>query len=41
VIGEDPNLRAIYNLDKSWSGEYIDNTCIFKVMQEAALISNN
>ena len=41
VISEEPNLGAIYNLDKSWSGEYIDNTCVFTVMQEAALIGNN
>jgi alkaline phosphatase len=37
VVGKEPNLRAIYNLDRSWSGKYIDNTCVFKVMEEASL----
>ena len=33
VIGEEPNLRKIYNLDESWTGRYIDNTCVFQVME--------
>jgi alkaline phosphatase len=37
VVGRDPNLRAIYDLDRSWSGKYIDNTCIFTVMESASL----
>jgi alkaline phosphatase len=37
VIGVEPNLRDLYNLDGAWSGEYIDNTCIFQVMKEAVL----
>lgn len=32
VVGLEPNLRAIYGLDSSWSGNYIDNTCIYRVM---------
>jgi alkaline phosphatase len=37
IVGTDPNLTAIYNLDGSWSGDYIDNTCIFTVMESASL----
>jgi alkaline phosphatase len=37
VVGKDKNLRAIYDLDKSWSGKYIDNTCIYEVMKNASL----
>ena len=37
VIGKEPNLRAIYNLDESWSGKYIDNTCVYNVMTDASL----
>ena len=37
VIGTDPNLRAIYDLDESWSGRYIDNTCVYRAMSGASL----
>jgi alkaline phosphatase len=37
VIGTDPNLRAIYDLDESWSGRYIDNTCVYRTMSGASL----
>lgn len=37
IVGIEPNLRAIYNLNKSWSGQYIDNTAIFQVMSAAVL----
>jgi alkaline phosphatase len=37
VIGKDRNLRAIYDLDHSWSGKYIDNTCVYEVMKNASL----
>lgn len=37
VVGKEPNLRAIYNLDDSWSGKYVDNTCVFTVMKSASL----
>ena len=36
VEGRDPNLKAIYNLDDSWNGKYIDNTCVYKVMTSAS-----
>ena len=38
VVGIDPNLRAIYNLNESWTGKYIDNTCIFRVLEGSAFI---
>ncbi len=37
VIGMEPNLRAIYDLDASWTGRYIDNTCIYRIMAGALL----
>jgi alkaline phosphatase len=37
VVGKDSNLKKIYNLDASWSGKYIDNTCVYDVMAQAAL----
>jgi alkaline phosphatase len=37
VVGTDPYLRDLYDLDHTWSGRYIDNTCIFEVMKEASL----
>ncbi len=33
----DRNLRAVYNLDRTWSGKYIDNTCVYDVMKSAVL----
>ncbi len=36
IDGTDPNLVAMYGLDGTWSGEYIDNTDIFRVMSAAA-----
>lgn len=33
VIGTDPNLRALYNLDASWTGQYVDNTAVYRVMR--------
>lgn len=35
VIGKDPNLREIYNLDQSWNGDYVDNTSIYFVMSQS------
>jgi alkaline phosphatase len=35
VIGVEGNLRNLYNLDSSWSGQYVDNTSIFEVMTKA------
>lgn len=26
--GKDPKLKAIYDLDESWNGKYIDKTCV-------------
>jgi alkaline phosphatase len=37
VIGEEPNLRDIYDLDHTWTEKYIDNTCVYKVMKNASL----
>jgi alkaline phosphatase len=37
VIGKDPSLNAIYNLDEPWNGKYIDNTCVYDVMTNASL----
>lgn len=37
VVGTDRNLRAIYNLDSSWNGKYIDNTCVYTIMSGASL----
>lgn len=37
VIGRDPYLKDIYDLDKNWNGKYIDNTCIYDVMKNASL----
>lgn len=41
VVGKDSNLKKIYNLDASWSGKYIDNTCVYDVMAQAALDENH
>jgi alkaline phosphatase len=38
VIGMEPNLKALYGLDTSWTGQYIDNTCVYRVMERAALV---
>lgn len=37
VIGTDSNLASRYNLDGSWTGQYIDNTSLYHVM-EATLV---
>ena len=37
VIGVEPNLQALYELDASWTGQYIDNTCVNRVMERTAL----
>lgn len=37
MLGKAEHLRAIYNLDDSWSGKYIDNTCVYEVMKNASL----
>lgn len=39
MAGKNENLRAIYNLDESWNGKYIDNTCVYEVMKNASLIA--
>lgn len=36
VEGRDRNLKAIYDLDDSWNGKYIDNTCVYEVMMKAS-----
>ncbi|MDT8380410.1 MAG: alkaline phosphatase, partial [Desulfotignum sp.] len=36
VEGRDPNLKAMYDLDESWNGKYIDNTCVYQVMMSAS-----
>jgi alkaline phosphatase len=36
VEGRDRNLKAMYDLDDSWNGKYIDNTCVYKVMTSAS-----
>ena len=36
IEGRDPNLKAIYDLDDSWNGKYIDNTCVYQVMKNAS-----
>jgi alkaline phosphatase len=36
VEGRDPNLKAMYDLDGSWNGKYIDNTCVYQVMMSAS-----
>jgi alkaline phosphatase len=41
VTGVEPNLQALYELDPSWTGEYIDNTCVNRVMERASLSSKN
>jgi alkaline phosphatase len=41
VIGKDPNLAAVYDLDETWNGRYIDNTCVFKIMERASLVKKN
>jgi len=38
VAGRDPNLNAIYDLDGEWTGKYIDNTCVFDVMNAGSLV---
>ncbi|HSW38523.1 MAG TPA: alkaline phosphatase [Acidobacteriota bacterium] len=35
VIGREPNLRVLYNLDGTWSGDFVDNTCVYHVMSNA------
>ncbi|RNC65607.1 MAG: alkaline phosphatase [Desulfuromonadales bacterium] len=42
VIGTEPNLKGIYNLDSNWDGKntYIDNTGVFQVMNMAALATD-
>ncbi|MBN1105296.1 MAG: alkaline phosphatase [Deltaproteobacteria bacterium] len=36
LAGTDSNLAALYGLDSSWTGQYIDNTAIYNVMMDAA-----
>lgn len=36
IAGTEANLGALYDLDGSWTGEYVDNTSIFEVMTAAA-----
>jgi len=38
VAGKEPNLKQIYNLDTGWTGKYIDNTCVYEVMNNASLV---
>ena len=38
VIGMEPNLQALYKLDASWTGQYIDNTCVNRVMERTTII---
>lgn len=40
VVGTDANLKAIYDLDNSWNGKYIDNTSIFHIMNMASLATD-
>lgn len=40
VIGTESNLRALYNLDESWDGKFIDNTGVYHVMKTASLATN-
>lgn len=35
VTGTDANLAAMYGLDASWAGQYVDNTSIYGVMTQA------
>jgi alkaline phosphatase len=35
VEGTDPNLVALYGLDASWDGKFVDNTAIYHVMSQA------
>lgn len=37
VNGTDPNLKALYNLDSTWNGQYLDNTAVFQVMSAASV----
>lgn len=37
IIGTDSNLSGYYNLDGSFTGQYIDNTGIFNVMSAASV----
>jgi alkaline phosphatase len=37
IIGMEPNLQALYELDATWTGQYIDNTCVNRVMERATL----
>jgi alkaline phosphatase len=36
VIGVEPNLRTLYDLDEGWSGRYIDNTAIFRLLESGS-----
>lgn len=36
IVGMDTNIDEMYGLDDSWTGEYIDNTAVFKVMMAAS-----
>jgi alkaline phosphatase len=39
VIGTDPNLAGYYDLDPTvWTGQFIDNTAVFRVMSDAAAV---
>lgn len=33
IAGTESNLRALYNLDDSWTGQYVDNTAVYRVMR--------
>jgi alkaline phosphatase len=37
-IGIDTNLKAIYKLNDTWTGKYIDNTCVFRVLEGSSFI---
>lgn len=39
VEGTDPYMVAMYGLDATWNGDYVDNTAIFHVMSKAAGVS--
>lgn len=36
VIGVEPNLRKIYDLGEGWTGKFIDNTCVARVVESGS-----
>lgn len=39
IIGSDPNLAGYYGLDATiWTGQYIDNTAVFHVMNDVTTV---